>query len=93
MHRLSLATSTAALGLALAVSSSACGRDAQALTPEKMEQQYGVAGAYSDTVTTPDGRTVTRRVEDKKNLAGVNVGDLIDITYTRATLMSVERAK
>jgi hypothetical protein len=47
----------------------------------------------SITVTTPDGRTVTRKVEDKKNLEGVSVGDLVDITYTRATLMSVERAK
>ena len=47
----------------------------------------------SITVTTPDGRTVTRKVDDKKNLAGVSVGDLVDITYTRAVLMSVERAK
>jgi hypothetical protein len=47
----------------------------------------------SITVTTSDGRTVTRKVDDKKNLTGVNVGDLIDITYTRAILMSVERDK
>jgi hypothetical protein len=47
----------------------------------------------SITVTTPGGRTVTRKVDDKKNLAGVAVGDLIDITYTRATLVSVENGK
>jgi hypothetical protein len=47
----------------------------------------------SITVTTPDGRTVTRKVENKKNLDGVKVGDLIDITYTRAFLTSVERAQ
>jgi Cu/Ag efflux protein CusF len=47
----------------------------------------------SVTVTTPDGRTVTRKVENKKNLDGVKVGDLIDITYTRALLASVERAQ
>ena len=47
----------------------------------------------SITVTTPDGRTVTRKVEEKKNLEGVKVGDQIDITYTRAVLMSVERGK
>lgn len=47
----------------------------------------------SITVTTPDGRTVTRRVEDKKNLEGVNVGDKIDVTYTRAVLLSIERAR
>jgi hypothetical protein len=37
------------------VLASACTRDAQAITPEKLEQQYGIAGAYADTVTTPDG--------------------------------------
>ena len=47
----------------------------------------------SVTVTTSDGRTVTRKVEDKKNLTGVKVGDVIDITYTRAVLASIERAK
>ena len=33
----------------------ACGRDAQAVSPETLEKQYGVAGAYADTVATPDG--------------------------------------
>jgi hypothetical protein len=47
----------------------------------------------SVTVTTPDGRTVTRKVEDKKHIEGLAVGDLIDITYTRALLTSVEPAK
>ena len=45
------------------------------------------------TVTTPDGRTITRKIEDKKNLEGIAVGDLIDVTYTRALLTSVERGK
>ena len=47
----------------------------------------------SVTVATSDGRTVTRKVEDKKNLTGIKVGDVIDITYTRALLASLERAK
>ena len=47
----------------------------------------------SITVATPAGRTVTRKVENKKNLEGVSVGDLIDITYTRAVLINVERAQ
>src|SRR5262249_36185347 len=34
---------------------SACERDTQAMTPAKLEQQYGVAGAYADTVIMPDG--------------------------------------
>ena len=47
----------------------------------------------SVTVTTPDGRTVTRKVENKKNIEGLKVGDQVDITYTRAVLTQVERAQ
>jgi hypothetical protein len=47
----------------------------------------------SITVATPDGRTVTRKVEDKKHLTNVKVGDQLDITYTRALLLSIERVK
>lgn len=47
----------------------------------------------SVTVTTADGRTVTRKVENKKNIEGLKVGDQIDITYTRALLTGVQRAK
>jgi hypothetical protein len=47
----------------------------------------------SIAVTTPDGRTVTRKVENKKHLDGLKPGDQIDITYTRALLASIERAK
>ena len=47
----------------------------------------------SVTVTTPDGRTVTRKIDNKKNIEGLKVGDQIDITYTRAVLTSIERAK
>jgi Cu/Ag efflux protein CusF len=47
----------------------------------------------SITVTTPDGRTVTRKVEDKKNLQGLKAGDQIDIIYTRALVTSIEPGK
>jgi Cu/Ag efflux protein CusF len=47
----------------------------------------------SITVTTADGRTVSRRIEDKKNLEGVKPGDRIDITYTQALLTSIESVK
>jgi Cu/Ag efflux protein CusF len=47
----------------------------------------------SITVVTQDGRTVTRKIEDKKNLDGVKVGDKIAITYTEAILMNVSPAK
>ncbi len=49
--------------------------------------------APSVTVTTSDGRTVTRKVEDVNNLKGLKVGDVIDITYTRALITSIERSK
>jgi DNA helicase TIP49 (TBP-interacting protein) len=47
----------------------------------------------SITVVTEDGRTVSRKVEDKKNLEGVKVGDKIGITYTEALLVSVAPTK
>lgn len=47
----------------------------------------------SITVRTADGRTVTRKVENRKNLEGVKVGDKIDITYTQAAILSVEPVK
>ena len=47
----------------------------------------------SITVRTADGRTVTRKVEIRKNLEGVKVGDKIDITYTQAAILSVEPVK
>jgi hypothetical protein len=47
----------------------------------------------SITVKTADGRTVTRKVENPKNLEGVKVGDKIDITYTQALLAEIEPIK
>jgi hypothetical protein len=47
----------------------------------------------SITVKTADGRTVTRKVQDPKNLEGVKVGDKIDITYTQAAILAVEPLK
>jgi Cu/Ag efflux protein CusF len=48
--------------------------------------------APSITVMGADGKTVTHKVEDKARLAGVNVGDRIDITYTEALLLAIERS-
>jgi len=47
----------------------------------------------SVTVVTADGRTVTRKIQDKKNLEGVKVGDKAEITYTESMLVSVEPQK
>jgi len=34
---------------------SACARDVQAIDPSQIDQRYGVSGAYSGTIATPDG--------------------------------------
>jgi Cu/Ag efflux protein CusF len=47
----------------------------------------------SVTVKTDDGKTLSFKVEDKKNIEGVKVGDRVDITYTRALAVSVESPK
>ena len=47
----------------------------------------------SITVVTADGRTLTRKIADKKNLEGVTPGDRIDITYTQGLLVMAEAAK
>jgi hypothetical protein len=48
------------------------------------------AKAPSITVLTPDGRTVTMKIDDPKNLKGVSVGDKVEITYTEAFVVSVK---
>jgi Cu/Ag efflux protein CusF len=47
----------------------------------------------SITVTTENGRVITRKIEDKKNIEGVKPGDRIEITYTQSLLTAVESAK
>jgi Cu/Ag efflux protein CusF len=49
--------------------------------------------APSITVVTADGRTLTRKIADKKNLEGVSPGDKIDITYTQGLLVAAEASK
>lgn len=46
------AFASALLGAALLT---ACTRDAQTLSAQQIEQQYGVSGAYTDTIATSDG--------------------------------------
>ena len=51
MNKLFLSAALSAGVVALA----GCSRDAQAMSPQVIEQQYGVGGAYTDTVATTDG--------------------------------------
>ena len=45
------------------------------------------------TVKTSDGRTLTRKVENRKNIVGVKAGDRIDITYTQAAVAEIVPVK
>ena len=47
----------------------------------------------SITVRTASGDKLSYKVENKKNIEGVKVGDSIDIMYTQALLVNVESAK
>ena len=51
------------------------------------------AALPSITVKTEDGNRLTYHVENKNNLEGVKVGDRIEITFTRALMITVEGAK
>jgi Cu/Ag efflux protein CusF len=42
------------------------------------------------TVLTDDGRTVDFKVEDPKKLEGLKAGDKVEVTYTRAMIVSVK---
>ena len=50
------------------------------------------AQAPTITIKGPAGNERTIRVKDPKKLEGVKVGDTLDITYTEAVAISVERA-
>ncbi len=42
------------------------------------------------TVSTADGRTLSFKVENKKNLDGLKAGDKVEVTYTEAFMVSVK---
>ncbi len=44
----------------------------------------------SITVKTQDGKTITLLVHDKANLANLNVGDVVLITYSQALMITVQ---
>ncbi len=44
-----------ALALLSAALFAACTRDAQGMDAQQIERQYGVSGAYADSIATPDG--------------------------------------
>jgi Cu/Ag efflux protein CusF len=47
--------------------------------------------AQTVTIKGPEGNTETIKVKNPKNLEGVKVGDLIDITYSRALAVTLDK--
>jgi Cu/Ag efflux protein CusF len=47
----------------------------------------------SVTVKSPDGRVLSFRIQDPKNIEGLKIGDKVDVTYTQALLLKVDPAK
>ncbi len=47
----------------------------------------------SITVKTADGHSMSAKVEDKKNIEGLKVGDKVTVTFTEALMITVEGAK
>lgn len=41
--------------LTIAVGLSACSRDVQAISPQELQQKYGITNAYAGQLSTPDG--------------------------------------
>jgi hypothetical protein len=53
----------------------------------------GIDRAKSEaTLRGPNGRVTTVRVRDPEKLDAVHVGDVVDITYTEALAVAVEKA-
>jgi Cu/Ag efflux protein CusF len=47
----------------------------------------------SVTVRTADGHSMSAKVEDKKNIEGLKVGDKVTVTFTEAWMITVEAPK
>jgi hypothetical protein len=47
--------------------------------------------AHTVTIKGPQGHTETIKAKNPKNLAAVKVGDLVDITYTQALAISLDK--
>ena len=58
------------------------------VTVEAMNKKAGTV-----TFKGPEGNSVTVKAQDPKNLDKVKVGDKVEITYTEALAISVEKAK
>ena len=65
-----------------------------AVQQETVKAKVTAIGKHKESVTLtgPEGNSVTIKVKDPKKLNGVKVGDDVEITYTQALAISVEKA-
>jgi ribosomal protein S17 len=48
--------------------------------------------AQTVTIKGPEGRTETVKARDPKNLDALSVGDLVEITYTQALAVALDKS-
>jgi ribosomal protein S17 len=48
--------------------------------------------AHTVTIKGPKGGTETIKAKDPKNLEGLKVGDMVEITYTQALAVSLDKS-
>jgi Cu/Ag efflux protein CusF len=65
-----------------------------AIKQESIKAKITAIGKHKESVTLlgPEGNSVTIKVKNPKNLDGVKVGDDVEITYTQALAVAVEKA-
>ena len=63
------------------------------LQQESIKAKVTAIGKHRDWVTLkgPEGNSVTIKARDPKNLAGVKVGDDVEVTYTQALAVAIDR--
>jgi len=79
-----------------AVATSKPGQTPAAMVGEQVTATVTVVGvdmkAHTVTVKGPEGNTETIKARDPKNIEKVKVGDLVEVTYTRALAISLDKA-
>jgi len=65
-----------------------------AIQQESVKAKITAIGKHKESVTLtgPEGNSMTIKVKDPKKLDGVKVGDDVEITYTQALAIAVEKA-
>ena len=71
-----------------------CPHTAVALAVLEKLIQRGVIDKKARTVTVkgPQGGTETIKAKDPKNLEGLKVGDMVELTYTQALAISLDKS-